>query len=374
MKKALLVATVQSHICQFHKPLIEILKENNYEVHVAARNNLEEKNGLKLENVDKVYDIPFSRSPVNVNNIKSYKVLKNIIDENKYDIITCNTPVGGIVTRLASIKSRKSGSRVYYMAHGFHFYEGSPKKNWILYYPIEKIMANLTDVLITITNEDYNLAKIKRFNTDICHVHGVGVSANKYNTISDEEKSRLRKKLGYKENDYICICTGELNKNKNQSTIIESIARVKEHIPNIKLLIAGNGSLDSELKCMVHNLEIDENVVFLGYTTDLDKYVKISDTVLTASFREGLPLNVIEAMLSGKPVIASNNRGHRELVKDAINGYIVSPYDVDAYRKYILELKDGVKSENMGKKGLSLAKKFEVECVKKELKEVYKLK
>ena len=132
MRKVLLTATVQSHICQFHKPLVEMLREQgDVEIHVAARNNLAEKNGLKLDFVDKVYDIPFSRSPKSTDNIKAYKQLKKLINEEKYNIIHCNTPMGGIVTRLAAKKARKKGCKVIYTAHGFHFYKGASKKNWI---------------------------------------------------------------------------------------------------------------------------------------------------------------------------------------------------------------------------------------------------
>ena len=115
--KVLLTATVQSHICQFHKPLVEVLHAHGCEVHVAARNNLAEKNGLKLDFVDKVFDIPFSRSPKSPNNLKAKKMLKRIIDDGHYDVIHCNTPVGGIITRLAAQKARKKGTKVFYTAH-----------------------------------------------------------------------------------------------------------------------------------------------------------------------------------------------------------------------------------------------------------------
>ena len=139
--KILLTATVQSHICQFHKPLVEVLHAHNCEVHVAARNNLAEKNGLKLDFVEKVFDIPFSRSPKSADNLKAERLLKKIINEGQYDVIHCNTPMGGIITRIAAKQARKNGARLIYTAHGFHFYEGAPKKNWMVFYPIEKYMA-----------------------------------------------------------------------------------------------------------------------------------------------------------------------------------------------------------------------------------------
>ena len=115
MKKILLVATVQSHICQFHLPLIDMLHQKGYEIHIAARNNLMEKKGLKLENADRIYDVPFERSPLKAKNLEAYKQLKKILKENDYDIIHCNTPMGGVIARLAGRKYRKKGTKIIYI-------------------------------------------------------------------------------------------------------------------------------------------------------------------------------------------------------------------------------------------------------------------
>ena len=166
MKKVLITATVQSHVVQFHRPLVDVLHDNGCEVHVAAKNNLAEKNGLLLDFVDKVYDLSFARSPKSLDNLKAYRQLKKIIEQESYDVIHCNTPMGGIVTRLAARKARKNGTKVFYTAHGFHFYKGASKKSWLVFYPIERLMARFCDVLITITEEDYKLA-YKKFNTHV---------------------------------------------------------------------------------------------------------------------------------------------------------------------------------------------------------------
>ena len=157
--KVLLIATVQSHICQFHKPLVAMLHEHGCEVHVAARNNLAEKNGLKLDFAEQVFDVPFQRSPFSPKNLGAYKQLKKIVGEGSYDVIHCNTPVGGVVGRLAARKSCKRGTKVFYTAHGFHFYKGAPKKNWLIWYPVEKFMCRHTDKLITINEEDYQIGR-----------------------------------------------------------------------------------------------------------------------------------------------------------------------------------------------------------------------
>lgn len=374
MRKVLLTATVQSHIAQFHLPLIKMLKENGYEVHVAARNNLAEKNGLKIVGTDKIFDIPFERSPLNKNNIKAYKQLKEILSSNSYDVVHCNTPMGGVITRLAAKKSRKKGTEVFYTAHGFHFYKGAPLKNWIIYHPIEKWLANYTDKLITITKEDFELAT-RKFKTNTFHVHGVGVNNEKYHSIKHEDKVKLRKKLGYSEDQFLILCTGELNKNKNQSTVIKAFFEVTKVNSNTKLLLAGNGPMENELKNLVDSLDLNRNVDFLGYRTDLENYVNVCDIVISASFREGLPLNIMEAMLCEKPVIVSINRGHKELVANGKSGYLLEPNNIQGFTNCILDLIENSNlRHDMGNFGNSIVQPFTLNRVLGELKNIYGVK
>ncbi|MGM9643633.1 MAG: glycosyltransferase family 4 protein [Eubacteriales bacterium] len=336
--RVLLTATVQSHICQFHKPLVEMLHEHNCEVHVAARDNLAEKNGLKLDFVDKVYDVPFARSPKSTDNIRAYKQLKRIIDDGHYDIIHCNTPMGGIVTRLAARNARKNGTKVIYTAHGFHFYKGAPKKNWIVFYPIEKFFANhYTDKLITITNEDYDLAN-EKFKCQIERIHGVGVDENRYYPVSEDEKRELRSKMGYYENQRLILCVGELLPNKNQQMAIRMMTEVAQQYPDTMLLIAGNGPEKDNLENLIVELRLQNNVKLLGYVTNLQDYQHIADVCVACSKREGLPLNIVEAMMSGTPVVATYNRGHRELIQDGKNGYLICGDNIHQMGEKVLEL------------------------------------
>lgn len=373
MKKVLLTATVQSHIAQFHKPLINMLKENGYEVHVAAKDNLSEKNGLKLDEPDKIFNIPFDRSPLSKNNIIAYQELKKILSKTKYDVVHCNTPMGGVVARLAANKYRKSGTKVFYTAHGFHFYKGAPKKNWIIYYPIEKFLSRYTDKLITITKEDFKLAKDK-FRTDVVHIHGVGVNTEKFFPYKEDEILKIRSELGYDKKNFLLICVGELNKNKNQSTVVKAISELANVIPNIKLLLAGNGPMENELRSLVNQLNISDKIIFLGYTTELQKYINISDALITASYREGLPLNVMEAMLCSKPIIASYNRGHIELVKQNVNGFLYKANDITKLKEIISQLYSNLKLRNQfGQNGHEIINSYTYESVIKELKEIYNL-
>lgn len=371
MKKILLTATVQSHICQFHKPLVEVLHNHNCEVHVAARNNLAEKNGMKLDFVDKVFDVPFSRSPKSSDNIKAYSQLKKIIDSEHYDIIHCNTPMGGIVTRLAAKGARKGGAKVIYTAHGFHFYNGASKKNWLVFYPIEKHFAKLTDKLITINHEDYKLAK-EKFKTDIYYIHGVGVDEARYYPVSQDEKLEIRKELGFSPNQKILLCVGELLPNKNQKMAINAVKKLVINFPDIVLLIAGNGPEKEAIEEEVNRLNLNNNIKMLGYCTCLEKYQRITDVSVSCSKREGLPLNIVEAMLSENPVVATANRGHCELIEENKNGFIVQVDDVDSMANHIRELlNDDDMRMKFGKNAREFAVQYGFTSVKKELEKIY---
>ncbi len=373
-KKVLLTATVQSHICQFHKPLVQMLHDCGYQVHAAARNNLAEKNGLKLDFVDKVFDVPFSRSPKSADNIKAYKQLKKIIDSEGYEIIHCNTPMGGIVTRLAARKARKNGTVVIYTAHGFHFYKGAPKKNWIFFYPVEKLFSRLTDKLITITQEDYNLAK-EKFKCEVFRTHGVGVDSERYSPVNYETQKSIRASLNIAPENKVILCVGELLPNKNQKTAVFAMEKIRSIYPDSLLLLAGNGPEKDNLCDLINKNELKNNVKLLGYVTNLQDYQRISDVSVSCSRREGLPLNIVEAMMSGTPVVASNNRGHRELIENGKNGFLFNIDDSDALANKVIEIFESADlRKTISDNALSCSLLYSRDSVKKELANVYGLK
>lgn len=368
--KVLLTATVQSHICQFHKPLVEVLHTHGCEVHVAARDNLAEKNGLKLDFVEKVYNVPFSRSPKSLDNIKAYKELKRLIEKEDYDVIHCNTPMGGIVTRLAARKARKNGTKVYYTAHGFHFYKGAPKKNWIIFYPIEKNFSKITDTVITITNEDYQLAR-KKFYCNVEYIHGVGANTKKFYVMSNDEKQEIKRELGISSDEKIILNIGELLPNKNQKIAIIAMKEIIKKVPNSRLLIAGNGREKENLKKLICENGLEKHITMLGYSTQIQKYLNICNVLIACSFREGLPVNLMEAMLCGKPIVASDNRGHRELIKNGWNGYLVQAQDASAFAAKICDiLLSGKDYTCIAKEAVQA---FTDVNVKNELKKIYRL-
>ena len=340
-------------------------------MHVAARDNLAEKNGLRLENVDRVYDLPFARSPLSRSNIKAYWEFRDIIERGHYDVVHCNTPVVGVLTRLAARKQRAKGTKVFYTAHGFHFYRGASWKNWLLYYPIEKYMCRFTDTLVTITEEDTVLAK-RRFKVNVFHMHGVGASSARFYPISSEEQKDIRHRLGIPIEASVVLCTGELLPNKNQAALLRATAILRHRVPELLVYLAGNGPEMDKLTALVDQLGIGDMVTMLGYRTDVDQYVKAADVIVSCSFREGLPLNIMEAMLCAKPVVASNNRGHRELVIPGVTGFLVPPAESRAYADALAGLLTSPsRMETMQQAALERGQLFSDKAIVRELQTLY---
>lgn len=367
-KKILFVATVdEGHIIKFHIPYLRYFKENGYEVHVACAGN------ALIPYCDKKYELTFERTPYKLANLNAYKKLKIIIENNDYKLVHCHTPVGGVIGRLASRKARKLGTKVLYTAHGFHFYKGAPLRNWLVYYPIEKWLSRYTDCLITINEEDYNNVISKKFKAkQINLVHGVGVNLRKFEPQIIENKFQTRKEYGYEENDFILFYAAELNENKHQDLLIKVINILKDKIPSIKLLLAGTGKLENQYKELVKDLDINSNVEFLGYRSDISKLLMLSDIAVASSRREGLPVNIIEAMATGLPLVVTNVRGHRDLVNNDENGYMIKIDSIEEFSDIIQEIyKDEKLRNRLGGKGIELVQKYSLENVLEEMKHIY---
>lgn len=367
MKKVLFVATVTNHINRFHIPYLKWFKDNGYEVHVASKGEKE------IPYCDKRYEVPFDRFPLKLKNKKAYQMLKKILEENQYEIIHCHTPVGGVITRLAAKKAREQRqTKVIYTVHGFHFYKGAPIKNWFLYYPIEKMLSRYTDCLITITQEDYEFA-IKHFKkvNKIKHINGIGMNTQRFRQpVTGQQIEEIKKELKIQSKDIVLTYVAELNKNKNQNLLISVVKElVKEEYP-IKLLLIGAGGQQENYQHKIEENKLQQNSILLGRREDIPTLLSITDIYVASSIREGLPVNIMEAMFMKLPIVASSNRGHRELVENGKNGFIVT--DQKEWKEKLIELiKDKNVREKMGQIGYDKVEKYKVEHVIEEMIEIY---
>lgn len=372
MKKVLFVATVvQKHINVFHLPFLKMFQEEGYRTYVAAANDTGEEN-VKISYCDEYMEVAFRRNPLHPGNIAAYRSLRNLIKSNDFDIIHCHTPVGGLIGRMASRSARKKGTRVFYTAHGFHFYKGAPLKNWLFYYPVEKFCSYFTDVLITINHEDYDLAKNKMKAKQVEYVPGVGVDVEKFkNTLIDIAEKR--KEMGVPEDSFLLVSVGELNQNKNHEIVLRSMQKFKNL--NLHYAIAGKGPLREYLQNLADDMGISDRLHLLGYRDDVAEIYKAGNVCVLPSIREGLPVAVIEGMACGLPIVATRNRGTVELIRQGEDGFLCLENDVEDWAESIKKLiGNAALCAEMSDSVLHTVEAFDVKNIMECVKVLYGLK
>lgn len=372
--KILFVSNVRSHIGQFHTNFINLLVKNGHTVDVSCFDNSADKDGFDFESINKFHFIPLQRSPFKMDNIKAISELKEIIKAEQYDIIHCHTPMGAVAARVAA-KQAKSKAKVIYTAHGFHFFNGAPKINWMFFYPVEKILAHYTDTLVTINTEDYKLATKKKFKVKdkIVKINGVGVDLSKFTVATPGMKSALRKEYGYNEDEFLLIYPADYSYRKNHEMLFDTVYKLKDKIPTIKVLMPGQQKKLEEYKKYVADLGIEKHISMLGYRRDIHKLITLSDVSVSTSRQEGLPVNLIEALAIGKPIVATNVRGNGDLVENGVNGFLSELNNSEQMAQQILKIYNNPQlAEKMSKEAVKMSKKYSFQNVNKSLVEIYK--
>ncbi len=372
-KKVLFVATVvKTHIMQFHVPYLKLFRQMGWETAVAARNDYADPADCRIPYCDAYYDLPIARIPWKTDNFRAYRMLKQIIDREDYDLIHCHTPMGAVVARLAALGARKRGTKVLYTAHGFHFFRGAPARNWLLFFPMEWLLSFVTDVLITINREDYARAKKRLHPKRLEYVPGVGVHIRRFQTDRAAGPDK-RRELGRTAEDFLLLTVAEMTRNKNHTTILNALALLKDkpEFTNMHYLICGRGETRPALERQAKALGIGDHVHFLGYRQDVPALYGCSDLFVFMPYREGLPVALMEAMSSGLPVICSRIRGNRDLIEDGVCG-VFAENRPQAVAEAIVELYwDPRRREELGKAAAEAVKPFDDENVHRQMKEIY---
>ena len=361
-KKVLVVTTTDNMIWQFLLPHIKYLEDCGNTVECACNETgfwfkEMENNGIKLHKVE------FPRNPLSTKLLKSRKQLFNLVKENKYDLIICHQPVGGVMGRMAG---HKFNIPVIYVAHGFHFYKGCPKKN-LLYKCIEKHYSKYTDALVTMNEEDYQSA-LKFKAKKVYKINGIGVDLEKYKRVP--VSNDLSKELGVTQDNFVVLSVGELNENKNHEVVIRAIAKLNDS--GIKYLICGQGNRMEEYLKLVKELGIENQVSLLGFRKDIPEIMSLSNLYIMPSFREGLPKSMMEAMCAGLPVVASNIRGCKDLIDVQQGGILCQPSNIDEFANAIKQIKENkTKQETMAEYNLQKVKQFSITSVLEQMKRIY---
>ena len=327
--RILYVTTISLTMNSFFKPHIDMLVKEGHQVDIACNDKESPLDSLYEQLGCQFHTIDFSRSPLSFDNIKAYGQLKKVVENGNYDIVHCHTPNASVITRLVCRQFRKKiGLKVFYTAHGFHFYKGAPVLNWLFFYPVEKFCSCFTDKLITINKEDYKLAKNKFKAKEVHYVPGVGIDLSRFQSVEVDRVAK-RREIGVPKDAFLLLSVGELNKNKNHQIVIKALKNLNN--PKVHYAIAGIGELQFDLLKLARELDVENQFHLLGYRRDVLSLYKISDIYIHPSFREGLPVAVMEALAAGTTVLTSNIRGCEDLVSD--NLFV--PNDLDSLMKIL---------------------------------------
>lgn len=375
-EKVLMAATVAPTIGQFNMDNIKILQGLGYEVHVAC--DFQDRSVWTTSRMEdfqkelstlgvKYFQVDFSRSPLDMKrHVKAYRQLKAMMCQNAYAFVHCHTPVASAICRVAAHKTKTT---CIYTAHGFHFYKGAPLKNWMIFYPVEWFLSRWTDILITINREDYVRAD-KHFKAGhVEYVPGVGVDLEKINSVTGNRKE-LRGALGISEEDVLLLSVGELSHRKNHETVIRSLKEIND--PHIRYFICGQGSMEENLRRLVHELGLDNQVQLLGFRTDVYELYHGADLFVFPSYQEGLPVALMEAMACGLPCVASSIRGNIDLIEDGKGGCLCRPDDVAGFAEKIIQLlADSKMQRQCGEKNKKTIEAFDIAIINEKMTEIY---
>lgn len=361
-KKVLVVCTTDSMIWNFLVPHIKNLERKGFVVECACSETGRFSNDLKKDFGFIVHIVPFCRSPYSLKNINAFKQLYGLVKRNRYDIIFCHEPVGGVAGRIIGMLCH---CHVIYMAHGFHFYKGA-RLSSIVYYCVERCLAHFTDALIVINNEDYLVAQSFRAKR-VFKVNGIGVDITEF--ISHPQPDYLRKEFSLTENDKVLLSVGELIPRKNHITVIKAVREMKNE--HVHYFIAGDGRLIDKLNDYVQRAGIGKQIHFLGYRTDINSLCNAADIFVLPSLQEGLSVALMEAMACGKPVVASKIRGNVDLI-DSDGGYLVEPNDVKGFSNAIEKMiEDAEAIKSFGVHNKEKVKEFDLKIVEKQIENIF---
>ena len=376
--KVLILSSVASMIDQFNRANIEILLSLGYDVEIGCNfikgNTCSDKKiaEMKRELLSSgvcCTQIDFTRGVTEIKqNMTAYWQVRSKCKKNNYAFIHCHSPIGGVIGRLIAKQTR---TRVIYTAHGFHFFNGAPLKNWIIYYPFERLLSSWTDILITINIEDYKFAKKRLHAKKTVYIPGIGIDIEKYRrNLTDRVEKRNEFKL--KDKDIMLLSVGELNKNKNHKVIIKALERLikdnPEYTGSLHYFIAGKGELRNKLLTLARRLKV--NLHLLGFREDIPEILNAADIFLLPSKREGLNVSLMEAMASELPCVVSDIRGNRDLIESGKGGYRVQCNSVEEW-SIAIERMFLDQNSDYGRYNAEKIKKFSEQEVDRRMSIVY---
>ena len=369
VSRILYVATSDIHLKTFHVPYLEWLAAEGHTVDIAA----ERRGGLSFACVHRAYWLPFPRTLAPVQLYRTFRQLRKIVESGHYDLVHCHTPIPSALTRLAGRGTRKRGGAILYTAHGFHFFRGAPWYYWLGAFPVECWLSRHADGIVTINREDYRYAQELLRCPRSYRIPGIGVDTHRFQPVSKARRAELRHEFGFADDDFLLLYIAEFIPRKNHAFIVKAARDLFDRVPTAKLVFLGTGRLWADTRVAVARMGLSERILFPGFRWDVECFAAMSDVAISSSRQEGLGFGLAEPMACGVPVVATMDRGHRELVEEGITGFLYPQHDAARFVDRVAQLyEDPALRASMSRNSLAKAQEFRIEVSLAAMANVYR--
>ena len=311
------------HIKSFHIPYIEALRADGHEVLTMAKGK------------DADFNIEFVKKMLSFKNTACRRKIKKILKKEKFDVLILNTTLAAFHVRLSlPLKNRP---KVVNFVHGYMFPARVKTVRDKIFLACEKLLRKKTDYVIVMNDEDMEIASTYKLSkNDAIMSLGMGASVSEPLVSSDTIR-----KYTMSEGKFVISFVGELSRAKNQRMLICALPEIQIAIPNAVLWLIGEGNARHELIALTEELNISNSVYFTGKQQNPCDYIRASDVYASASEKEGLPFNIMEALGCGKITVASNIKGHRDIIEDGKSGFLYAPGDITEFIEKIKDIHSG---------------------------------
>jgi glycosyltransferase involved in cell wall biosynthesis len=373
------MCAVDFTIRQFLLPLAQALRDNNCKVEFACTpgsytSEIEALGFPVLAN-------PVARSMNVLSHAASIWRTYHLLKRGHFDIVHVHTPiaalVGRIAARLAGVKLR------IYTAHGFYFHDDMPRMKRSLYVALEKLGAKCGNFIMTVSKEDEAAAlRLGLATTDTVETIYNGIDLQRFDPqrMSPESREKLRAGLGIPPTAPVVGIVGRLVREKGFFELLDAAATILPRHPDTRFLVVGDvlpsdyDASKAEVLRHIRTLGIQDQIVFAGMVPDTAPWLHAMDFFCLPSYREGMPVSLLEAMAMALPAVATNIRGCREEVVDGQTGYLVPVRDARALAEKLLTLiENPAEARLMGIRGRERVKQhFDIRSVVAHQTEIYR--
>ncbi|OVE79800.1 hypothetical protein BVY01_01490 [bacterium I07] len=261
--------------------------------------------------------------------------------------------------------------KVIHTLHGIHYLNYSNPVLRTMLISLERMLSKKSSAVICVSRTDRDRGLENRlFNPETVHVIRNGVAAAGKERIDSDD---LRRELSIGPECPVIINVARLHRQKAQHTLIKAFARVIEKIPEARLMFVGDGPLRSSLEKQTAELNLSQQVRFLGMKRQIQDYLAISDLFVLSSLWEGLPLSLLEAMSVGKPAVCTESDGISEIITSGDDGILVPVEDSESMSEAIVYLlTNTAEAEKMGQRAkVKIQKQFDVHRMISETRALY---